>query len=621
MIPDGWTIDTQGSHKTYINPECTKKFRGLSAVRRFLKGEKAKISDWSYWSTTKQQKQQNQQQRQQQKQHEVEAESVTPSRAVQAKHIALDKEMRRIKYLESRRMVPPGTSNLKNRRRALTMNAAQNHRLRVRRFIDTEAQEAEFRSVYGETHSIIRYSAITADLAMFTKSIMSMTMISQYINGFVLVAIPLIELKEQHGSIIVLRRGYFGEDATQGVHEIPGPPFNVLFAVSQTAPSMNIDTHLRQKKEEAKALLLSTKTSSKSPSPAQSTSMSYLSICGQKIRSCTELNNLLLLKQRKDMPKSNWMFLIASDGQSNKDIGKKRAAFQDELIRNYKERVAREAEHTSTSSTEQANPSSNTLQPSTTSTSTSSTSTSTSSTSTSTSTSSTFSTATTTATTTIGNSIDPTTSYLLHDVQTQVDRIRNEAEVKLTWTFDGLRIEELTTDETHPLKANGVIDLNGRLQGLTWGAGVTASDAVSCLSNYISTGSFGANPNSWKAGTTFSYKPVYPKKEGGMKDGRNCVYSADCDFQGNRGYGPLYHAAPASIQAVFDRAIALGVKVIKATICCHSEGSIGQGNQGYPMNQQGVRSDVNIHLDSLRPADQATRGIWGFVYKGLAFSL
>ena len=46
LIPDGWTIDTQGSHKTYINPERTKKFRGLSAVRHFLNGEKAKKNDW-----------------------------------------------------------------------------------------------------------------------------------------------------------------------------------------------------------------------------------------------------------------------------------------------------------------------------------------------------------------------------------------------------------------------------------------------------------------------------------------------------------------------------------------------------------------------------------------------
>ena len=54
-IPDEWTIgDPQGKSKTYINPECTKKFRGLSAVRRFLKGEKAKKNDWlyteNYWS-------------------------------------------------------------------------------------------------------------------------------------------------------------------------------------------------------------------------------------------------------------------------------------------------------------------------------------------------------------------------------------------------------------------------------------------------------------------------------------------------------------------------------------------------------------------------------------------
>ena len=54
ILQDGWTIgDPQGKSTTYINPECTKKFRGINAVRRFLKGEKAKKNDWFYTKNEK----------------------------------------------------------------------------------------------------------------------------------------------------------------------------------------------------------------------------------------------------------------------------------------------------------------------------------------------------------------------------------------------------------------------------------------------------------------------------------------------------------------------------------------------------------------------------------------
>ena len=61
----------------------------------------------------------------------------------------------------------------------------------------------------------------------------------------------------------------------------------------------------------------------------------------------------------------------------------------------------------------------------------------------------------------------------------------------------------------------------------------------------------------------------------------------------------------------------MGAKVIKATIICHNEKSLQRGSTGYPLNEKGQRSDVNIHFDSYRGVNQDNRLIFGFIYKGL----
>ena len=161
----------------------------------------------------------------------------------------MEDESNRIKKLEECGMVPKGTSGLSARQRVLAMNAARNHHSGgICRFIESEAQEELFRSLYVD-HSIVRYSAIAAPLVMFTKSVISMSTASTKLNGFILVAIPLVPLKKQYGHLVVSVRGYVGVDPTQGVDEIIGDPFDSLFSPEQTAPTMDIDTHLKQREQ------------------------------------------------------------------------------------------------------------------------------------------------------------------------------------------------------------------------------------------------------------------------------------------------------------------------------------------------------------------------------------
>ena len=212
-------------------------------------------------------------------------------------------------------------------------------------------------------------------------------------------------------------------------------------------------------------------------------------------------------------------------------------------------------------------------------------------------------------------SLVPPSVLVAHDVQK-----KRNAEVKVTVTMDGFKMSELTEKQKVPLKGNGIISLDPqKICGFEFPdleKEITEEDCMAWFNQWVNTGYFGAPNGSTKARTTFSLKPArlinLETGETGANNGSDMIYST------THGYGLLYHKTPKSIQAVFDYAIkTLGVKSIKATITCHSKGSINKGSTGYPLNQDGQRADTNIHFDSYRGVNEMTRAIWGCVFKGL----